>query len=294
LIRIQTGDRQDAFDGYLSGGGSHVIAAMNQPRSFLVLVLLAAGVLAASGAGAFAEPAVDLSLVLAVDVSASMEPVEQELQRAGFIEAFRSPALHDAVRRGVLGRVAVTYIEWAGETEQSVVIPWTVIKQPTDAITFADRLSQAPLHSGGFTSLSGVIEFGVRLLEDSHVEATRQAIDISGDGPNNKGRSVTWARDEALARGIVINGLPIMINWPSVFPEMENLEGYFRECVIGGPGSFMIPVQASAQFMEAIRTKLIREIADGPVLQSLSIPARVRDETLCLAGEIRLKQQLRH
>ncbi|WP_256439471.1 DUF1194 domain-containing protein [Microvirga yunnanensis] len=267
---------------------------MNQPRSFLGPVLLAAGVLAASGSGACAELAVDLSLVLAVDVSASMEPVEQELQRAGFIEAFRSPALYDAVRRGVLGRIAVTYIEWAGETEQSVVIPWTVIKQPTDAIIFADLLSQAPLHSGGFTSLSGVIEFGMRLLEDSHMEATRQAIDISGDGPNNKGRPVTWARDDALARGIVINGLPIMIHRPSVFPEMENLDGYFRECVIGGPGSFMIPVQDPAQFMEAIRAKLIREIAGRPELQSLTIPAQARDETLCLAGEIRLKQQLRH
>jgi hypothetical protein len=175
LIQIRTGDRQDAFDGYLSGGGSHAIAAMNQPRSFLAPVLLVAGMLAASGLGARAGTTVDLSLVLAVDVSASMEPVEQELQRAGFIEAFRS------------------YLEWAGEAEQSVVIPWTIIEQPPDATMFADRLSQAPPHSAGFTSISGAIESGVRQLEDSHVESTRQVIDISGDGPNNKGRPVARA-----------------------------------------------------------------------------------------------------
>jgi hypothetical protein len=267
---------------------------MNQPQSLLVPALLVTGMLAASGSGARSGTAVDLSLMLAVDVSASIEPVEQELQRAGFIGAFRSPALHDAVRRGVLGRIAVTYVEWAGETEQSVVVPWTIIGQPTDAIMFADRLSQAPPHSAGFTSISGAIEFGVRLLEDSHVEATRQAIDISGDGPNNKGRPVTHARDDALAQGIVINGLPIMLHRPSVFPEMENLDGYFRECVIGGPGAFMIPVRDLAQFMEAIRAKLIREIAEGPGLQSLTIPAQAKDETICLAGETRLKQQLRH
>jgi hypothetical protein len=150
--------------------------------------------LAASGLGARAGTTVDLSLVLAVDVSASMEPVEQELQRAGFIEAFRSPALHDAVRHGVLGRIAVTYLNWAGEAEQSVVIPWTIIEQPPDATMFADRLSQAPPHSAGFTSISGAIESGVRQLEDSHVESTRQVIDISGDGPNNKGRPVARAR----------------------------------------------------------------------------------------------------
>jgi hypothetical protein len=267
---------------------------MNQPRSFLAPVLLVAGMLAASGLGARAGTTVDLSLVLAVDVSASMEPVEQELQRAGFIEAFRSPALHDAVRHGVLGRIAVTYLKWAGEAEQSVVIPWTIIEQPPDATMFADRLSQAPPHSAGFTSISGAIESGVRQLEDSHVESTRQVIDISGDGPNNKGRPVARARDEALAQGIIINGLPIMIHRPSIFPEMENLDGYFRDCVIGRPGSFMIPVQASAQFMEAIRAKLIREIAEGPGLQSLTIPVQAKDETLCLVGENRLKQQLRH
>jgi Protein of unknown function (DUF1194) len=266
---------------------------MNQSRSSLAPVLHVAGMFAVPCLHAQAETTVDLSLVLAVDVSASMEPVEQELQRAGFVEAFRSPALHDAVRRGVLGRIAVTYMEWAGEIDQSVVIPWTVIEQPTDAIVFADRLSQVPLHSAGFTSISAAIDIGVRLLAEIPVEATRQAIDLSGDGPNNQGRPVTQARDEALARGVVINGLPIMMHRPSVFPEMENLDGYFRECVIGGPGAFMIPVQDPAQFMEAIRAKLIREIAEIPRLRGLSVPAQARDGSMCLAGEILLRQQMR-
>jgi hypothetical protein len=266
---------------------------MNHPGSKLVPLLLVAGVFAVPCLRAQAETTVDLSLVLAVDVSASMEPAEQELQRAGFVEAFGSPALHDAVRRGVLGRIAVTYLEWAGETDQSVVIPWTVIEQPTDAIAFANRLSQVPLHSAGFTSISAAIDVGVRLLAASHLDATRQAIDLSGDGPNNHGRPVTQARDEALARGVVINGLPIMIHRPSVFPEMENLDSYFRDCVIGGPGAFMIPVWDPAQFMEAIRAKLIREIADVPGLRALSVPAQARDGSMCLAGEIRLKQQMR-
>jgi hypothetical protein len=249
--------------------------------------------LAVSGLRARAETAVDLSLVLAVDVSASMEPAEQELQRAGFIDAFRSPALHDAIRRGVLGRIAVIYMEWAGESEQFVLVPWTVIERSTDAIAFADRLSQFPLHSAGFTSISAAIDVGVGLLAESHLDATRQAIDLSGDGPNNKGRPVVQARDEALARGVVINGLPIMIHRPSIFPEMENLDGYFRDCVIGGPGAFMIPVRDPAQFMEAIRAKLIREIANVPGLRTLSRPVRAGDETTCLAGEIRLRQQMR-
>jgi hypothetical protein len=267
---------------------------MNQSRSSLAPVLLVAGMFAVPCLHAQAETTVDLSLVLAVDVSASMEPAEQELQRAGFVEAFRSPALHDAVRRGVLGRIAVTYMEWAGETDQSVVIPWTVIEQPKDAITFANRLSQVPLHSAGFTSMSAAIDVGVRLLTASHLDATRQAIDLSGDGPNNKGRPVTQARDEALAGGIIINGLPIMIHRPSIFPEMENLDGYFRDCVIGGPGAFMIPVQYPAQFMEAIRAKLIREIAEIPRLRALSVHAQAGDESICRAGEIRLKQQMRN
>jgi hypothetical protein len=224
-------------------------------------VAIAAAITLALAAPAQARTEVDLALVLAVDVSRSMDPEEQELQRQGFVEAFRSPLVHDAIRNGMLGRVAVTYMEWSGDTDQKVVVPWTVIEGAEGALEFADRLSREPTGRIWRTSISSAIAFSARLLQTSGVDALRQVIDVSGDGPNSSGGSVTQARDEAVANGITINGLPIMLKRPSGFGDMENLDLYYRDCVIGGAGSFIVPVRERQHFAEAIKTKIIREIA---------------------------------
>jgi Protein of unknown function (DUF1194) len=220
---------------------------------------LAAAIAAAPRAEAAGE--VDLALVLAVDVSRSMDPDEQELQRQGFVEAFRSPLVHEAIRDGMLGRITVTYMEWSGERDQAVVVPWTVIEGPEAALEFAERLARAPIGRIFQTSISGAIDFSVGLLGQTGEDAVRQVIDISGDGPNSSGRTVTLARDAAVARGITINGLPIMLKRPTGFGDMEHLDLYYRDCVIGGTGSFLVPVRERRHFADAIKTKIIREIA---------------------------------
>ncbi|WP_262272526.1 DUF1194 domain-containing protein [Microvirga yunnanensis] len=262
---------------------------LNLPHVMTAL-LLAGGMSLWNGAAAPAETRVDLALVLAVDVSFSMEPEEQDLQRHGFAEAFQSPEVHRAIRQGMLGRIAVVYIEWSGAFDQEIIAPWTVIEQPADALAFAERLLQSPVHRMSYTSISGVIDFGVRQLRQSGLQADRQVIDVSGDGANNTGRTVTQARDEALAHGVTINGLPIMLTRPSSLWDIEDLDLYFRDCVIGGPGAFLIPVQEKAQFIEAIKAKIIREITDQSLPHSLVQPAQAVSSANCLAGEQRRHQ----
>ncbi len=257
----------------------------------LASLLPAAGLLAFGAWSAHAETEIDLALVLAVDVSLSMEPDEQELQRQGFIDAFRSPEVHEAIRKGMLGRIAVTYVEWAGAGSQQVVVPWTVIEHPADGQAFAARLAGSRIQRFGYTSISGAIDFSRKQLRESGVTPARQVIDISGDGANNQGRIVTAARDEAVAQGITINGLPLMLKRPDGLWDIDNLDLYFRDCVIGGPGAFMIPVREKAQFAQAIRTKVIREIADRPQVPSLVHPAQAEERANCLAGELRRQQR---
>jgi len=171
------------------------------------------------------------------------------------------------------GRIVVMYVEWAGSSQQQIVIPWTVIEHPTDGLEFAARLAGSSMHHGRHTSISAVIDFGVRQLREGAVRATRQTIDISGDGANNQGRMVTLARDAALAHDVTINGLPIMLKRPAGTWETAELDLYFRDCVIGGPGAFLIPVREQGQFAEAIRLKIVREIADRPQARALVQPA---------------------
>lgn len=261
------------------------------PRRCISALLLAAGLMVLGSCGAQAETEVDLALVLAVDVSLSMEPDEQELQRHGFVEAFRSPEVHDAIGKGMLGRIAVVYVEWAGAGYQQVVVPWTVIEHPADGQAFAARLAESRIQRFGYTSISGAIDFSLQQLRQSGITPVRQVIDISGDGANNQGRIVTAARDEAVAQGITINGLPLMLKRPDGMWDIDNLDLYFRDCVIGGPGAFMIPVREKAQFAEAIRTKVVREIADRPQAQLLVHPAQAEDRANCLAGELRRQQR---
>jgi hypothetical protein len=261
---------------------------LNASRFITVLVLAVATWL--SNREPLAATEVDLALVLAVDVSFSMEPDEQDLQRHGFVEAFRSPEIHQAIRQGMLGRIAVIYVEWSGAFDQQIIVPWTVIEQPTDGLAFAERLSQSPIHRMSYTSLSGAIDFGIRQLDQSGLQSVRQIIDISGDGANNQGRTVTLTRDEALARGITINGLPIMLKRLDSLWDIDNLDLYFRDCVIGGPGAFLVPVREKTQFVEAIRAKIIREITDQSPSHSLVQPAQAASPTDCLAGEKRAHQ----
>lgn len=237
------------------------------------------------------ETEVDLALVVAVDISFSMDTDEQALQREGFAQAFRSKLVHDAIRGGMLGRIAVTYMEWAGSPDQKVIVPWTVLDNSESLMAFADRIASTPLRRAQRTSISSAIDFSVKLLDESGLNATRQVIDVSGDGPNNQGRVVLEARDAALAKGITINGLPIMLKRPEGMWDIENLDLYFRDCVIGGPGAFMIPVREKAQFAQAIRTKVIREIADRPRPQPLVQPAQAEERANCLAGELRRRQR---
>jgi hypothetical protein len=236
---------------------------MQCPKALCLLPFVFIGLVALGPAWPRAPTDVDLALVLAVDVSTSMDPDEQDLQRQGYVEAFRSPAVHQAVRTGMLGRIAVTYVEWAGATRpryQNVVVPWTILENPHDSISFADRLARAPIHPVAGTSISGAIDFSLALLSSGHFLALRQVIDISGDGANNQGRPVTDARDEAVARGVTINGLPIMLKEPER-RENATMDAYYRDCVVGGSGAFLVPVREREQFLTQTRTKIVREIA---------------------------------
>jgi hypothetical protein len=230
--------------------------------------LLAAGAAAASfGAVARFSPAraqepVDVVLVLAVDVSRSVDEDEARLQREGYRNAVSDPLVVEAVRGGMIGAIGVAYVEWAGAEYQRLVLPWTRIASPADAFAWATRLDEAPRASLSWTSISGALDFSHRVLAEAPFEGTRRVIDVSGDGVNNSGGAVEAARDRLLADGVTINGLPIMNDRPTFgrLPPVP-LDEYFRESVVGGPGSFVIPAEDFHTFGQAVKRKLIREIA---------------------------------
>jgi len=238
---------------------------MQYPKAPWLLPILVAGLLTSATAWQRMPIEVDLALVLAVDVSTSMDPEEQSLQRQGYVEAFRSPAVHQAIHKGLVGRIAVTYVQWAGAHPrfQNVAVSWTILETSEDSLSFAERLARAPVHRMAGTSIAEAIDFSSSLLSSRHFLAARRVIDISGDGSNNQGRLVTEARDEAIARGITINGLPIMFKRPE-WRESATLDAYYRDCVIGGFDAFMIPVLEPSQIVTQTRSKIVREIAGGP------------------------------
>jgi hypothetical protein len=232
-----------------------------------------------------AQLPVDLELVLAVDVSLSMDLDEQRLQRDGYVTAFRDPEVHAAITSGAHGRVAVIYMEWAGPPTQQVVIPWTVIDGPQAANAFADKLEAAPISRARMTSISAALQFSGRLFASSGARGIRRVVDVSGDGPNNAGPPVVGVRDELVAGGIVINGLPIMLKLASGFFDLADLDRYYADCVIGGTGAFMIPIKQRSEFKTATRQKLLLEIAGRePPARLIRIQASA-DTSDCLVGE---------
>jgi hypothetical protein len=229
---------------------------------------------------------VDVELVLAVDVSYSMDPEEQALQREGYIAGITSRDFMQALRSGQHGKVAVTYFEWAGPYDQKIVVPWRLIDGPEAADAFANEIARAPYRRASRTSISGALNFAKPLFDGSGYRGSRRVIDVSGDGANNSGPFVTIVRDDVLAAGITINGLPIMLKRPNAFTmDIDNLDIYYEDCVIGGPGAFVIPIREREQFKEATRTKLVLEIA-GPVPQRGLVPVQAKAPRIsCTIGE---------
>ncbi|MEM6938916.1 MAG: DUF1194 domain-containing protein [Pseudomonadota bacterium] len=245
---------------------------------------LAAAMCLMSGTLCAAEPLeVDLELALMVDVSRSMSPAELELQRRGYAEALKSQEVWDAVQSGLLQTIALTYIEWAGYEE--VIVDWRLIDSQDDLAAFADALVTRYDNALRRTSISGALAFGSQRIETNDFAGLRRVIDVSGDGPNNLGINVTRARDEVLMKGIVINGLPLMTNDGfSSFFHLENLDLYYEACVIGGAGSFVIPVYDWPDFADAIRRKLVLEIADLVPKEEIQ-RVQARDPRDCRIGE---------
>jgi hypothetical protein len=227
------------------------------------------------------------SSAVAVDISYSMDPEEQALQRDGYAAALTSREFMMALREGAHSRIAITYFDWAGANDQKVIIPWRLIDGPESADAVAAEIAKTPLRRAQRTSVSGALLFGQGLLDtNTGFRGERRVIDVSGDGVNNHGTLVNLARDEVLAKGTVINGLPIMFKRPNYSTmDIGDLDIYFEDCVIGGPGAFVIPIKEREQFKNAIRTKLVLEIA-GRQPEARVIPAAASAPRIsCTIGE---------
>src|ERR1700737_2291426 len=233
-----------------------------------------------------AAPSVDVELILAVDVSYSMDMDELAIQREGYAQAIISKEFLQALKTGPNGKIAVTYFEWAASNDQKIIIPWRVIDGPETADAVANEIMKTPIRRASRTSISGAIYFAMPLFDENPYRGLRRVIDISGDGPNNNGDPVTGARNAALEKGITINGLPIMGKEPSYSTmDIDNLDFYYEDCVIGGPGSFVVAIKDREKFKEAIRTKLLLEVA-ARTPQRRIVPAAEKEPRVpCLIGE---------
>jgi hypothetical protein len=233
-----------------------------------------------------ANPSVDVELVLAVDVSYSMDMDELAIQREGYAQAIISKEFLQALKTGPHGKISVTYFEWAASSDQKIIIPWRVIDGPETADAVANEIMKTPIRRASRTSISGAINFAMPLFDENPHRGLRRVIDISGDGPNNNGAPVVTARDAALEKGIIINGLPIMVKEPSYSTmDIDNLDFYYEDCVIGGPGSFVVTIKDREKFKEAIRTKLLLEVA-GRTPERWIVPAADKEPRVnCLIGE---------
>lgn len=257
-----------------------------------------------SATAATARQQVDLELVLAVDVSMSMDLEEQRYQRRGYVDAFRTRAIIDAIQSGPNRRIAVTYVEWAGAGVQRVVVPWQIIATAQDGEAFAKALEAQPISRARMTSISGVLLEAQALFDANAIDSIRRVIDVSGDGPNNSGARVDETRDRLVKAGITINGLALKFKRPEgpySYFDLADLDQYYAACVIGGPASFMISVQEVAKFGQAIRQKLLQEIATPSTAPAQRTPfirtqfnvggtQAAKPTYDCLAGEKRWEQ----
>lgn len=237
-------------------------------RGVLVFSVLAAAALASGRPACAQGTPVDLELVLAVDVSGSVDEVEAQLQREGYIAALTNERVLNAIQSGAYRRIAVAYVEWGGAHYQQTIVDWTIVEDAASANAVASTIAASPYVAIRWTSISTAIDYCVALLERSPFEGTRRIIDVSGDGKNNNGGDVVSARDRAVAAGITINGLPILdsraggaVGGPRGWPSDPDLDLYYQNFVIGGPGAFMVPAESFDTFAKAIQSKLIREIA---------------------------------
>lgn len=229
---------------------------------------------------------VDIELVLSVDISYSMDPDELALQREGYQRALKSTEFLNALKGGMHGRIAVTYLEWAGVSDQRIIMPWRLLEDAASAAAIADEIGRAPVRRAFRTSISGALRFSAPLFENNGYTGIRKVIDVSGDGTNNQGPLVTMTRDDVVAKGITINGLPIMLKRPNAATmDIPDLDIYYEDCVIGGPGAFVVPLREREKFSEAIRTKLVLEIATHSP-QARVVPAQARAPRVsCTIGE---------
>jgi len=233
-------------------------------------------------------PSVDVELVLAVDVSYSMDMDELAIQREGYAQAIVSKEFLQALKSGPHGKISVTYFEWAASSDQKIIIPWRVIEGPESADAVANEIMKTPIRRASRTSISGAINFAMPLFDEKPHRGLRRVIDISGDGPNNNGTPVVAARDAAVEKGVVINGLPIMVKEPSYSTmDIDNLDFYYEDCVIGGPGSFVVTIKDREKFKEAIRTKLLLEVAGRtPERPIVPVAAKEKEPRVnCMIGE---------
>lgn len=244
-----------------------------------------------------ADMPVDLELILAVDVSRSMDIDEQQLQRDGYVAALTHPDVLGAITEGRHGKIALTYVEWAGPESQYQVMGWRVIDGLASASAFAAELAQAPIQRLRGTSISTGLAFVAPQFDDNGYKAARRVIDVSGDGPNNMGMPIELAREPIVNAGITINGLPIMIKQSGGFASIADLDVYYEDCVIGGFGAFLVVVRSADQFAEAIRRKLVLEIAGAApevvpgAPRVIPAAAPVADRRIdCLIGE-KLREQ---
>jgi hypothetical protein len=231
-------------------------------------------------------PSVDVELVLAVDVSYSMDMDELAIQREGYAQAIVSKEFLQALKTLPNGKIAITYFEWAASSDQKIIIPWRLIDGPETADAVASEIMKTPIRRASRTSISGAINFAMPLFDENPYHGLRRVIDISGDGPNNNGAPVTGAREAALEKGIVINGLPIMVKEPSYSTmDIDNLDWYYEDCVIGGPGSFVVAIKDREKFKEAIRAKLLLEVA-GRTPERRVVPVAEKEPRVsCMIGE---------
>ena len=229
---------------------------------------------------------VDVELVMAVDISYSMDYDELALQREGYVQALTSTEFLNALKQGTNAKVAVTLVEWAGVNDQRIVLPWRLIDGPASAETVAAEMAKAPVRRAYRTSIAGALMFAAALFEGNGFRGIRRVIDVSGDGTNNQGPIVTQVRDDVIAKGITINGLPIMLKEPQPNSiDIKDLDIYYEDCVIGGPGAFVVPIREREKFKDAIRTKLVLDIAALPAEPRVIPAAAASPRISCTIGE---------